>query len=372
MVDVSVAAGRDRSSSASCYKYGAANVPRAIARSFDGATFGAARSPTAYPRATCRGGVPRVDVNAAGPEALLGCGAPGTRPAGRERRHRSTLAGRTWATGFRVDSINNADNVPHGRGGGRRRRGTVGLAWEASAAAWEVRVRQRSGAGALTGRDDRSNGFGSANGTTRAAADTAGHVAVGFDQGAAATMRIVAAIVDPIPAPQPPTPTPASAAARRGHQAADRDLARHGLGVPAWIVAAEDDGPAQTAHRHDDPLRVDEQSRTTLTFRRLLHGRRVGRRCLPTPGRGAPSPVHAPGAQGQAHLQHGPSACGAFASRAASAAGAGSLPAGTSSPCRRSRRRRQPLGRQAQALPAPRRAAAPPGSHGVTSGAADA
>src|SRR5206468_3577289 len=106
-----------------------------------------------------------------------------------------------WATGFRVDSIDNLDDVPTpvvavGNDGG----GAWSWHEHVDATTKEVRLRQRSAAGALTGETIVSNpAFGTAGDVDlEASADAAGHVAIGFTQGAAATKRIVAAVVDPI------------------------------------------------------------------------------------------------------------------------------------------------------------------------------
>jgi hypothetical protein len=267
------------------FKYGAFNVPHAIARPLpSGGAFGTGQVVDGLPSGKVQGAeFPRVDVNPGG-QGMLGAARQDLNETGQNDVLGSTLAGGTWATGFRVDSIDNDTDVPTpvvavGDDGGGA------WAWHehVDATTEEVRVRQRSAAGALQGEAIVSNpAFGTAGEIDlEASADAAGRIVVGFTQGGGVTKRIVAAVVDPIAAGGGGGGGGGGGvvdniAPKLSSVSLTRSVFRLGSLLPKLSAVRKRTIPTGTTIR----FRVDEDSKTTLSFKRVLPGRRVGRRCL--------------------------------------------------------------------------------------------
>jgi hypothetical protein len=280
MVDVAAAgAGFPQLVFRQQFKYGAFNVPHAIARSWGGSSFGAGQVVDGLPAGHVQGAeFPRVAVNPNG-GGLIGAARQDLNETGQNDVLGSTHTPGNWQAGFRVDSLDNDTDVPTpvvavGDDGGGA------WAWhEHSGTATEVRVRQRSGAGVLQPEAVVSNAaFGTAGEVElEASADAAGHVAIAFTQGAAGSKRIVVALVDPLPGGGGGgggggvTDTTAPKITSFSFTAS---VFRLGSLLPK--ISRKKTIPTGTTIR----FRLDEAATATLSFKRILPGRKVGRRCL--------------------------------------------------------------------------------------------
>jgi hypothetical protein len=260
------------------FTYGATNKPRDLARQLTGNTLSAAQVMDGLPLDNPAEGAeyPRIDVNPAG-QGLVGMPRQLS-----FQTFSSALVGGVWSTCVRTDS-----GTPTGASfpvAAIADSGSGLVAWidtTGGATATKVVSIQKLGGPQQTlsrAALGQVAGVGLEAGTS-----AAGNVAVGFAQGAAGSIAIVAAVVDlPKPAggggggggPGTDTTAPKISALRLSSR-----IFRRGTALPVMSARRAPIGTTIS-------FQVSELSRTTLKFERVLAGRRVGKRCLaPKKGR---------------------------------------------------------------------------------------
>ena len=259
------------------FVYGATNRPRDLARQLNGGTLSTTQVLDGLPADNPTEGAefPRIDVNAAG-KGLVGLP--------RQLSFQvfgSSLSAGTWTPGFRVDAgtpTGAAFPVPAIADNGNGL-----IAWvdtTGGAAATTVVAREDIG-GTLGAQQTLSLATAGpvVIGGVGAASSAAGNVAVGFAQGnggAADPRSIVAAVVD--------LPAGTGGGGGGGGGGSDKTpptvsslrLSRTTFALGSALPHLSRLTPVGTTIS----FKVSEASKTTLTFARVLPGRRVGKRCL--------------------------------------------------------------------------------------------
>jgi hypothetical protein len=253
--------------------YNATDHPRCLARPLTGDTFGAAQLLDALPTPPGNNACefPRVDVTASGLGLVAGYHqmAPHDVDA-------STLAGGAWSTPFEASILDNDSPARTATALGENGSGLISWRHDPGGGG-DKQILGRTTQGGLSAELTLSNpAFGTANGFgLEAAADNGAKAVVAFTQGAAATARIVAAVVD---LPQPPgggngpPPPPQDTTAP--------DVTRLALSPTRFRLGGA--LPKVAAVRTGTRIRftISEAATVRLRFRRLAPGRRVGGRCV--------------------------------------------------------------------------------------------
>jgi hypothetical protein len=253
------------------FDYGGTLRPRDLARQFSGSTLSNAQVMDGLPLDTPTEGAeyPRIDVNGAG-QGLVGMPRQLS-----FQTYGSALAAGVWSTGFRIDS-----GTPTGASfpvSAIADSGNGLVAWidtTGGATATKVVSIQKAGGPQQTLSRDA---LGQVAGVgLEAATSSAGNVGVGFAQGAAGSIAIVAAVVD-LPKPAPGGGGGGGGADKTAPKITalrmSRKVFRRGTALPH--IAARTPPVGTTIS-----FSVSELSRTTFKFERVLSGRRVGKRCL--------------------------------------------------------------------------------------------
>ena len=259
---------------------GGANRARGLVRSFGtNATFGPAQvvdniSDAAIPVENAE--FPRLDVTPTG-QGLIAVN-PQNPGANSNRDVLSALSGETWSPGAQFNpDLSDGQTFPVAALGDQ---GAGVVAWQQTKGTDPVTAlaRQRVN-GQLGGVLTLSRSeFGTvAFGPFEAASDSKGDVAVGFAQGATNKAIVVAMIDGPPPGGNNPPPPPDKTAPKLTSVSLSATTFRLGSLLPKLAAKPRRTIPTGTSIR----FRVDEQSTSTLSFKRLVSGRRVGKRCLP-------------------------------------------------------------------------------------------
>jgi hypothetical protein len=264
------------------FVYGGTNHARAIVRSFDtSGTLGAVQVADDFTETpTENAEFPRIDVNPAGQGLIAVNPQDPLATSGGNRDLFSALAGGTWSKGspFNV-TASDGQTFPVVALGDQ---GAGVLAWSQTQGTDPVTAHARQRVNGALGNDltlSRAE-LGTVNSfPLEASSDAKGNVAVGFSQGAAATRAIVVALIDGPSAS-------GGGGGGGGGGGTDRTAPKlSSVSLSASVFRLGSLLPKLSAVRRTPTgttirFRVDEDSKTALSFKRLLPGRRVGRRCL--------------------------------------------------------------------------------------------
>ena len=257
------------------FKYGAQNRPRILVRRLVGNAFEAHQVVDGLPAVPDNGGErPRIAVNDAGQGLVSSHRQLSSETWG------SSLSAGTWAAGTRLDAPP-SDGVlqTHTALGAN---GAGAFAWQHrpnAGADYSIQART-SVAGARSDIIPVSNPALGTAGTPVASADANGNVVVAYMQGAAATSRIAAAIIDgpPTAQPDPGTTGGATPPDTTGPFVTATKLFPNkfaiGRGTPASL------NPSRVRLGTTIRFVLSEDSRVRFLFERPTVGRRVGSSCV--------------------------------------------------------------------------------------------